>query len=92
LLKLANYLQVKAMDVFLTIVFRASLLLYLRLTTSRMKRDTLIEHKEVAIICEENGPVSLSYNVMLTTPKANIVVKGENMVKYIEKVAEKISS
>jgi hypothetical protein len=80
------------MDVFLTIVFRASLLLYLRLTTSRMKRDTLIEHKEVAIICEENGPVSLSYNVMLTTPKANIVVKGENMVKYIEKVAEKISS
>jgi hypothetical protein len=39
-----------------------------------MKRDTLIEHKEV-VVCEENGPVSLSYNVLLTTLEANIVVK-----------------
>jgi hypothetical protein len=40
-----------------------------------MKRDTLIEHKEVVVICEENGPVNLSYNSLLTTPKANTMVK-----------------
>jgi hypothetical protein len=40
-----------------------------------MKRNTLIEHKEVAIVCEESGLVSLSYNVLLTTLKVNVVVK-----------------
>jgi predicted RNA-binding Zn-ribbon protein involved in translation (DUF1610 family) len=40
-----------------------------------MKKDTLIEHKEVAIVCEESGHVSLNYNGLLTTPEANIVVK-----------------
>jgi hypothetical protein len=40
-----------------------------------MKRNTLIEHKEVAIVCEESGLVSLSYNVLLITPEANVVVK-----------------
>jgi hypothetical protein len=40
-----------------------------------MKRDTLIEHKEGTTICEESGFVSLSYNVLLTTLKVNIVVK-----------------
>ncbi len=44
------------------------------LTTTSMKKYTLIEHKEV-VVCEENGPVSLSYNALLTTPKAIIVVK-----------------
>jgi hypothetical protein len=36
-----------------------------------MKRNTLIEHKEVTIVCEESGPISLSYNALLTTPEAN---------------------
>jgi hypothetical protein len=40
-----------------------------------MKRITLIEHKEAVVICEENGLVSLSYNVLLTTPKANAIVE-----------------
>jgi hypothetical protein len=40
-----------------------------------MKRFTLIEHKESAIVCEKSGLVSLSYNGLLTTPKVNIVVK-----------------
>jgi len=40
-----------------------------------MKRDTLIEHKEVVVVCEESGHVSLSSNVLLTTPKANTIVK-----------------
>jgi hypothetical protein len=38
LFKLANCLQVKAIDVFLTIMFRASPLPYLRLTITSMKR------------------------------------------------------
>jgi hypothetical protein len=46
LLKLANYLQVKLIDVFLTIVLIIGLLPYIRLITS-MERDTLIEHKVV---------------------------------------------
>ncbi len=75
ILKIKNYLQVKATNVFLTIVFKTSLLPYLSLATTCMNRDTLIEHKEVVIVCEESGPISLSYNVLLTTPKANIIAK-----------------
>jgi hypothetical protein len=40
-----------------------------------MMRNIIIEHKEVAIVCEESGPINLSYNVLLTTSEANIVVK-----------------
>jgi hypothetical protein len=40
-----------------------------------MKRNTLIEHKETVIVCEENGLVSLNYNVLLTTPKINTIIK-----------------
>jgi hypothetical protein len=39
-----------------------------------MKGNTLIEHKEAIIICEESGLVNLSYT-LLTTPKANARVK-----------------
>jgi hypothetical protein len=74
-LKITNYLQIKATNVFLTIVFKTSLLPYLRLATACMKRDTLIEHKEAIIVCEESGPISLSCNVLLTTPKANTIAK-----------------
>ncbi len=45
------------------------------LTIISMKRNTLIKHKEIVIICEENGPFNLSYNVLLTTLKANTIVK-----------------
>ncbi len=64
LLKLANYLQVITTNVFPTIVFKASLLYYLKLAMIGMKRDTLIEHKEAVVICEESGPISLSYNAL----------------------------
>ncbi len=40
-----------------------------------MKRDTLIEQKEAIVVCQENEPISLSYNALLTTTEANIVVK-----------------
>ncbi len=75
LLKLANCLHVKTTYVFLTIIFRIGLLLYLILEIASMNKDTSIEHKEAAIICEESGLVNLSYNVSLTAPEANIVTK-----------------
>jgi hypothetical protein len=40
-----------------------------------MKRNTLIEHKEVVVVCEKNGHVSMNYNVLLTTLEANARVK-----------------
>ncbi len=75
LLKLTNYLTVKARNVFLTIVFKAGLLPYLRLTTACMKKNILIWHKEAIIVCEESGLVSMNYNALLTTPKTNVGVK-----------------
>ncbi len=75
LLKLANCLQVKTIDVFLTIVFRVGLLPYLGLAIVGMKRNTLIEQKEIVVVCEENGPISSSYNVILTTLEANAIIK-----------------
>jgi hypothetical protein len=74
LLKLINCLQVGATYVFLTTIFRASLLPYLRFATTSMKRNTLIEHKKVVVVCEENEPINLSYNVLLTTLEHNVVV------------------
>jgi hypothetical protein len=75
LLKFTNCLHVKPIDIFFTIVFRASLLPYLKLAITSMKRNILIEHKEVVIICEESGPISMNYNVLLTTTKANVRIK-----------------
>jgi hypothetical protein len=51
------------------------LLPYFKLGTIGKKRNTLIEHKETNIICEESGLVSLSYNVLLTTPNIGIITK-----------------
>lgn len=39
-----------------------------------MKRNTLIEHKEV-VVCEESEHVSMSYNALLATLKVNARVK-----------------
>jgi hypothetical protein len=55
--------------------------------TTRMKRDTLIEHKEAVVICEESGLVSLIYNALLTTLDANIITKP--MLKEKELVKAK---
>jgi hypothetical protein len=40
-----------------------------------MKRNTLIKHKEVDVVYEESGPISLNYNALLITPEPNVVVK-----------------
>jgi len=84
LLKLANFLQVKVTIFFFTIVLRASLLPYLRLTTASMKRNTLIEHKEVVVVCEESGPISMNYNVLLTTLEVNVGVEPVVLVVIIK--------
>jgi hypothetical protein len=67
LLKLTNYQHVRATYVFITTIFKSSLLPYLRLAIACMKRNTFIEHKEDVVVCEESGHVNMSYNVLLTT-------------------------
>jgi len=62
MLKLANCSQVKAINMFLIIIFKARLQPYLRLTIASMARDTFINHKEVVVIYEESGPIIANYN------------------------------
>jgi hypothetical protein len=31
-----------------------------------MKKNTLIKHKEIVVICDESGHANLSYNALLT--------------------------
>jgi len=68
-------LHVRITYAFLATTFRVGLLPNLRLANVSMKKNTLIKHKEVVVVCKESGPSSLSYNVLLITPKANIIVK-----------------
>jgi len=75
LLKFANYLQFKTTNVFLIIIFKVGLQPYLILATSSMARDTLIEHKEAAIICEESGSVVANYIALITHPKSKPVAQ-----------------
>jgi hypothetical protein len=49
-----------------------------------MKINTLIEPKEVAVVCEESGLVSMSYNVLLTTQEANVGVKPVVLIMTIK--------
>jgi len=54
ILKLVNCLQHKANDSILTIFFRVGLVSYLKVATLSMKPNSLFEHKEVVVTCEEN--------------------------------------
>jgi hypothetical protein len=74
LLKLAKCLHVKTIDVFFTTIFKVVSLPHLRSANAGMRRNTLIDHKEATVICEESGLDNLSYNALLATLKANIVV------------------
>ncbi len=53
LLKLANSLQHKTIDSFLTVIFISELQPHLCVTTTGMKRETLQQHKEATLIYEE---------------------------------------
>jgi hypothetical protein len=63
--KLAHGLQVLTIDNFLSTVFRASLQLYLKIATVRMKRSTLQQHKEVVMLCEERMIIAEAKNALL---------------------------
>jgi hypothetical protein len=53
LLKLANSLQHRTIDNFLITIFRYRLQPYLHVAIVGMKRETLQQHKEVVLVCEE---------------------------------------
>jgi hypothetical protein len=53
-----------------------------------MKINTLIEHKEVVVVCEESGPISMSYNVLLTTLKANARIKPIGLAVIVKLALE----
>jgi hypothetical protein len=36
-----------------------------------MRRNTLIEHNEAIVVCEESGFVGMSYIALITTSKIN---------------------
>jgi mannitol/fructose-specific phosphotransferase system IIA component (Ntr-type) len=40
-----------------------------------MVRNTLIKHKEIAIIYEENGSVIINYNALISHPKSKLVAQ-----------------
>ncbi len=53
LLKLANNLEHKTIDSFMTTLFRSGLQPYLCVAIASMKRKTLQQHKEATLVCEE---------------------------------------
>jgi hypothetical protein len=53
LLKLANSLQHKTTNSFLTTIFRFGLRPYLHVVIASTKRETLQQHKEAILVCEE---------------------------------------
>jgi hypothetical protein len=40
----------------------------LKINNYKYEEKYLIKHKEDDVVCEESGPISLNYNVILTTP------------------------
>ncbi len=85
-LKLVNCLQQKASDILLTTFFRVGLLPYLWVLTIRMKKDTLFQHKEATIICEENlGDVF--YRKLLEPLTKKIKLIEQNKHKSLADVA-----
>jgi hypothetical protein len=80
-LKLANYLQVKATNVFFITIFRARLQPYHRLAIASMAIYIIIKHKEVTIIYEDNGSVISNYNTLITLLKSKSV--AQPIITYV---------
>jgi hypothetical protein len=66
-------LQVNVTNAFFFIVFKAGLQPYLRLDTSGMARDTLIEHKKVVMIYEESGSIIANCNALIIHLESKLV-------------------
>jgi hypothetical protein len=52
----ASYLHIKAINTYLIIFFVMGLHPYFQLSTTKMKQNDLIKHKEIVVICQKNGP------------------------------------
>ncbi len=77
ILKLANRLQHQANDNLLTIFFRKGLQPYLWIAIGGMTRDTLFEHNETIVTCEESIGNTNEYQNLLEPPtKQEKVSKG----------------
>jgi len=68
LLKLANNLQHKTIDSFLTNVFRSGLQPYLHVVIASMNKETLQQHKEATLVCEE-GISEIEAISIMSVPK-----------------------
>lgn len=68
ILELANRLNHKANDNLLMKFFVAGLVPYLRVATTRMKRDTLFFHKKVMVTCKESMGDANEYRKLLEPP------------------------
>jgi hypothetical protein len=40
-----------------------------------MKRNTLMEHKKVVVVCEKNGLISLNYDTLLSALETDTIEK-----------------
>jgi hypothetical protein len=40
-----------------------------------MTKDSLVKHKEVVLICEENGLVMANYNVLIIHPESKLIAQ-----------------
>ncbi len=85
--KLAHGLQVATIDSFLTIVFRVGLESYLRITTTRMKRSTLQQHKEAVMLCEKGMTITKTRSALLIphSIKKAILTKTQSNTRKIDK-------
>jgi hypothetical protein len=44
-------------------------------TSNKYDKHTFVKHKEVEMICEENGLVITNYNVLITQPKSKPIAQ-----------------
>jgi len=73
ILKLTNNLQYMTINGFLTTIFRSRLQPYLCAIIKGMKKETLQQHKEVVLVCEE-GIFEVEAISNLLVPQSNKVV------------------
>jgi hypothetical protein len=77
ILKLANCLQHKANDNLLIIFYKVGLVPYLKVATISMKCNSLFEHKEIVVTCEDCTSDPTKYQKLLKPPKSNISNDGK---------------
>jgi hypothetical protein len=74
LLKLANNIQHKTTNSFLTNIFKFGLQPYLHVVTKGMKRETLQQHKEATLVCEEGVFEVKAISNLLISQSSKIVL------------------